>query len=33
MLLFGEAILADEAYKYGLVNKVLPTPEKLNEEI
>lgn len=29
MLLFGEPISAEEAFKYGLINKVVPT-EKLD---
>jgi len=32
MLLFGESITAEEAYKYGLINKVV-AGDKLEEEI
>ncbi len=31
IILMGEAITADEAYRIGLINKVVPQPELMNE--
>lgn len=33
MLLFGESISAQEAYQYGLVNKVLKDEQQLDAEV